>query len=76
MMYAMLSTIEPDRSQAHAPARAGAGGMGLPPSPCPEPGTRNGYPPAHTRQLDTRQCQYEPVRAENLVQVMRPGGTR
>jgi len=60
MMYAMLSTIEPDRSQAHAPARAGAGGMGLPLSPCPELGTRSGYPPANTRQLDTRQCQYEP----------------
>src|SRR6185437_11320976 len=34
--------------------------MGLPLSPCPELGTRSGYPPANTRQLDTRQCQYEP----------------
>jgi hypothetical protein len=61
MMYAVLSTIEPDRSQAHAPAWAGAGGMGLPLSPCPELGTWSGYPPANTRQLDTRQCQYEPL---------------
>jgi hypothetical protein len=44
MMYAVLSTIKPDRSQAHAPARAGAGGMGLLPlSPCPELGTWSGY---------------------------------
>ena len=61
MMYAVLSTIEPDRSQAHAPAWAGAGGMGPPLSPCPELGTWSGYPPANTRQLDTRQCQYEPL---------------
>jgi transposase InsO family protein len=61
MMYAVLSTIEPDRSQAHAPAWAGAGGMGLPLSPCPERATWSGYPPANTRQLDTRQCQYEPL---------------
>ena len=44
MMYAVLSTIEPDRSQAHAPAWAGAGGMGLPLSPYPELGTWSGYP--------------------------------
>jgi Carbon-nitrogen hydrolase len=35
MTHAVLSTIEPDRSQAHAPARAGAGGIRPPPSPLP-----------------------------------------
>ena len=35
MMYAVLSTIERDRSQAHAPARAGAGGMGCRPALAP-----------------------------------------
>jgi hypothetical protein len=54
MMYAVLSTIEPDRSQAHAPAWAGAGGMGLPLSPCPELGTWSGYPPANTSPLPCR----------------------
>ena len=35
MMHAAPSTTEPDRSQAHAPARAGAGGMGCRPALAP-----------------------------------------